>query len=535
MTPLVSIVIPVYNGTDYLASAIDSALAQTYRNVEVVVVNDGSTDGGATEAVAKSYGERIRYFSKPNGHVASALNFGVARMHGAYFSWLSHDDLYTPDKIERQMRAVAALGADTIVYSDFEELRESDGMITPIRLHAVPPEHFRYFLTTRNALHGCTLLVPKRCLDGCGPFNESLRTTQDYDMWFRLGRDCRFVHVPGILVTSRQHAAQGSVALRDTAQPECDRLLAGFVKELQPGELMAATGEPIDRAYVLLARNLGARGFGKACAVALDRARAALNDASIAARARLALESALLVPAELAFAPLRPHGHRAIHLLKSVLRPAYRTIFPRDAGTRFTRFYHRNVFGGRESRSGEGSTLEQTATIARDIPLLLRELGARSFLDAPCGDFNWMRHVDLGVDRYIGIDVVSDIVSANQERFSGDGREFLCRDLINDSLPAADVVLCRDCLVHLSFRDARKVVRNFKRSGCNYLLTTTFTGRNENVDLTGDGIWRTLNLERPPFNFPPPLRLINEHCTEGGGAYADKSLALWRLEGLPLD
>ncbi len=93
--PKVSIVIPVYNGSDFLREAIDSALAQTYRNIEIVVVNDGSQDDGKTEHVALSYGNKIRYFSKPNGGVASALNRAIREMTGEYFSWLSHDDLYS--------------------------------------------------------------------------------------------------------------------------------------------------------------------------------------------------------------------------------------------------------------------------------------------------------------------------------------------------------------------------------------------------------------------------------------------------------
>ncbi|MDD4547058.1 MAG: glycosyltransferase family A protein, partial [Oscillospiraceae bacterium] len=96
INPLVSIVIPVYNGSNYLAEAVDSALAQTYKNIEIVVVNDGSNDEGATEKVAKSYGDKIRYFSKENGGVSSALNLGIENMKGDYFSWLSHDDLYKP-------------------------------------------------------------------------------------------------------------------------------------------------------------------------------------------------------------------------------------------------------------------------------------------------------------------------------------------------------------------------------------------------------------------------------------------------------
>ncbi len=108
-TPLVSIIIPVYNGSNYMCEAIDSALAQTYANIEVIVVNDGSVDNGATEKIAKSYGEKIRYYQKPNGGVSSALNLGIANMRGEYFSWLSHDDVYMPDKIEKEIAALSRL------------------------------------------------------------------------------------------------------------------------------------------------------------------------------------------------------------------------------------------------------------------------------------------------------------------------------------------------------------------------------------------------------------------------------------------
>jgi SAM-dependent methyltransferase len=208
---------------------------------------------------------------------------------------------------------------------------------------------------------------------------------------------------------------------------------------------------------------------------------------------------------------------------------------PVDVKTHFTMIYRRNAFGGRESLSGEGSSLEQTATIRTEIPRLVRELGARSFLDAPCGDFNWMRHVDLGVERYRGVDIVEELIADNRARFGGPGREFICRDLIRDALPAADIVLCRDCLGHLTFAQATQLLLNVKRSGSRYLLVTTFAERRENVDLVGRDLWRALNLEAPPFTLPKPLRLINENCLEGGGAYADKCLGLWRLDDVTLD
>ena len=110
--PLITILIPVYNGANYLREAIDSALGQTYENCEVIVVNDGSMDGGQTRRIAQSYGTRIRYFEKPNGGVAQALNFGVQQMRGEYFSWLSHDDVLCPAKIEQEWTALKGTEKD---------------------------------------------------------------------------------------------------------------------------------------------------------------------------------------------------------------------------------------------------------------------------------------------------------------------------------------------------------------------------------------------------------------------------------------
>ena len=102
-SPLVSIVIPAYNASNYLADAVNSALAQTYKNIEIIVVNDGSKDDGATRAVAETFGDKIRYFEKENGGSSSALNYGIKLMKGEWFSWLSHDDLYYPKKIEKEI------------------------------------------------------------------------------------------------------------------------------------------------------------------------------------------------------------------------------------------------------------------------------------------------------------------------------------------------------------------------------------------------------------------------------------------------
>ena len=152
-------------------------------------------------------------------------------------------------------------------------------------------------------------------------------------------------------------------------------------------------------------------------------------------------------------------------------------------------------------------------------------------LDIPCGDFNWMKNIELNLLEYIGADIVKEIVRLNNEKYSNDKRRFVCLDIIKDNLPRADMVFCRDCLVHLSNDNVLKSIENIKRSNSKYLLTTTFTECEINEDIvTGD--WRIINLLKEPLNFPNPILLINEDCTEGNGTYSDKSLGLWRISDL---
>jgi hypothetical protein len=187
-----------------------------------------------------------------------------------------------------------------------------------------------------------------------------------------------------------------------------------------------------------------------------------------------------------------------------------------------------------ESVSGPGSSMEQTREIRERLPLTLAHLGVHSLLDLPCGDFNWMRHVQLGSLDYVGVDVQRDLAALNQAVHGDSRRRFVRADILHDALPAAEAILCRDLLPHLSYAEIATALRNFKRSGATWLITTTFTGPRCNHDTTG-GQWRTLSLHLPPFNFPPPLLAITEKCSEGGGAYDDKSLAVWRLMDLPID
>jgi hypothetical protein len=207
-----------------------------------------------------------------------------------------------------------------------------------------------------------------------------------------------------------------------------------------------------------------------------------------------------------------------------------------DAGTFFNTAYQDAVEGkygnDLESVSGPGSTCAQTEAIRLELPILIPHFNITTILDAPCGDFNWMRYVDLTNYTYTGIDVIHPLILKNNTLYNSENRSFLCKDLLIDSLPYADLIISRDFLVHLSDADIWKALENFKQSGAKYLLTTTFLHRtNYNINSGG---WRPLCLTQPPFNFPEPLLFILEKCTEQDGLYADKSLALWKLEDLQI-
>lgn len=199
---------------------------------------------------------------------------------------------------------------------------------------------------------------------------------------------------------------------------------------------------------------------------------------------------------------------------------------------RFERIYSTNLWSDPASRSGVGSTLDSTRVLRAELPTALRQLEARVLLDVPCGDFTWMEHLDLSGVEYIGGDIVPSIVEENRRLHAGESRRFVELDLTRDVLPDADVLLCRDCLVHLSYANIRAVLANLARSQIRFVLMTSFPGRRDNYDVV-DGDWRPLDLQGPPFSFPEPQLTIVEQCEEEDGSYSDKSLLAWRVDDLP--
>lgn len=239
--PKVSIIIPVYNGSNYLKGAIQSALAQTYKNLEVIVINDGSDDNGKTQAIIKGYGDRIKAYYQENAGVAAALNLGIDMMTGEYFSWLSHDDLYLPNKIASQMAKIMETGnKNTIIYSGYKSVNQKGqeiGIFQPNTMYPLDVYNHPLFPVFRLLVNGCTVLFHKDHFKRVGGFDIHLKTTQDYDMWYKLFKDQVVIYCPTIAVISRQHEGQMSKTTIDFHVQECEKLWLSMLGSLSLEEL----------------------------------------------------------------------------------------------------------------------------------------------------------------------------------------------------------------------------------------------------------------------------------------------------------
>ena len=242
--PLVSIVIPVYNGDNYLREAIDSVLSQTYKNIEILVINDGSNDNGATERIALSYGDKIRYFYKENGGVATALNLGIEQMRGEYFSWLSQDDLYLPEKIQAQLDLISSLenkkALVTCVLILADERGHEIDRYRPFYTYSEEQLSRPLFALFHGLVDGRCLLIHKSQFKRVGAFNETMPTTEDYDLWFRMMRNEKLYFIREPLVKARCQVGRDSRRLAQ--EHESDQLWIQMIDRLTNEEKSALSG-----------------------------------------------------------------------------------------------------------------------------------------------------------------------------------------------------------------------------------------------------------------------------------------------------
>lgn len=188
------------------------------------------------------------------------------------------------------------------------------------------------------------------------------------------------------------------------------------------------------------------------------------------------------------------------------------------------------------SLCGPGSSMNNTQALREGLPVLFSGLGIRTVLDAPCGDFNWMRGVKFdGLDSYIGADLQKEFIESNQTNYGNEKIKFMVGDIINDVLPQVDLVICRDCLVHLSLQEGMSAISNFVRSGSKYLATTSYWNVSQNIDAKVGGWeaqWRRINPELPPYSLGCPVATILERgpsCVYGMDDYG-KMLSVWALQ-----
>ncbi len=214
------------------------------------------------------------------------------------------------------------------------------------------------------------------------------------------------------------------------------------------------------------------------------------------------------------------------------MNPALRQAFEKAAAA--------NYWSDTDSVSGPGSNMQQTRVIRQQIPLLLEKYGVTNILDAPCGDLFWIKEIlpllmQNGI-QYHGADIVTGIIEKHRQTFATYKAAFHIIDLTKGPVPKADLILTRDCFIHLSYQNIYSILRNYQQSSSRYLLVSTYTNagrKNFNVaDFYLHG--RMLNLQKFPFYFGNPIDLIVEECTENDGINADKSLGLWELEKLDL-
>jgi len=503
--PLVSIIVPMADDAVHGQQRLASALAQTWPRKEVIAVRQqGNASVADTESVAGL-------------GLGAAIRAGLLASRGAYVSVLLPGSLYMPEKVQRQVEYMRRMELqDAVLFCDHVYQANAQTQVT-VTLPSIDPAVVWQNLFAGLDMQFAGLLLPRKVFDSLvfpvqGDVGPAL-----YACCIRLSRQTPFVGMAQAL-TSVQAGCAWPVD-RSLWREAHASVLADYLQwcgnERLPNSVFTTLGEAAN-----------ARLDARLVIPAWDVLRAALARVWVAPM-NMSAARALMLPLA------RGIFRRLPRRWRTWLRPG---ASRQNAGTEsrldFGAIYRGNGFVGTESLSGAGSTLFQTRIIRREIPPLLRRLGVASVLDIPCGDFHWMRELDLGGIHYTGADVVPDMVQDNARRHGSAMRTFMTLDLIAGPLPRADLVLCRDCLVHLPLVEATRAIESIRRSGCEWLLVTTFTATGANQELDGAG-WRALNMTLPPFHFPQPQVLIEEKCTEAGGRAADKALGLWRVADLP--
>jgi teichuronic acid biosynthesis glycosyltransferase TuaG len=271
--PLVSVVIPVYNDEQYIQECVESALNQDYENLEVIVVDDGSSD--STPKILKRFGEKIHCIHQKNRGTAAALNTGIQNANGGLIAWLSSDDLFLPKKIEHQTEKFRENPFLELVYTDWIMIDSQGNEVKTVHCPFPPAGRFVFEMLRNNFVNGSSVIIRRECFEKVGYFDETLPADSDGDMWFRmLKQGCHFGHVPLILVKRRWHTGNLShnYKLAESSKDQVRvRALQNFSKEIF-GDTGEKQVKDIDSAYEKLALTFARQWLFRAAGLAMTKA-----------------------------------------------------------------------------------------------------------------------------------------------------------------------------------------------------------------------------------------------------------------------
>ena len=212
--------------------------------------------------------------------------------------------------------------------------------------------------------------------------------------------------------------------------------------------------------------------------------------------------------------------------IASKIRKRRSDFYGKSTTEAFTKIFKEGYwrFDNKGSFSGPGSSIEITKEVQKGLTDFLVLHSIKSIADIGCGDFGWMSKVLPEDIHYFGYDIVNELIEDNRVRYSGVHIDFKQLNIIDDKIPSVDLVLCRDCFVHLDFKSIQKSLANILASGPTWVGITSFPDCTNNIDITS-GNWRPLNLERPPFSLPVPTIALKDMNTE-------KVLNIWHYNQL---
>jgi glycosyltransferase involved in cell wall biosynthesis len=461
------------NNASGLQKTIESVNAQSCNEFEYIIIDGGSSD--CSLDVLSKFSDKLTYLiSEPDKGIYNAMNKGILNATGEYCLFLNSGDCLISNSILKEV--LVLFSGEDIIYGN-GILSYKDGKSQTVN----PPEALTLDFFCFNSLFHQSAFIKRELFDRFGLYNESNKIVSDWEWFLKtiMINNVSTRHIPVVISITEDGGISRNPENMHVIEKECDTVLKKYF--------------PLS-VVLLLAEHKK-------------------------------------IKADLNWIKSKP-GISAIFRI--------RTIKHRMAGRKlekiFTNVYRNNYWGGKESSSGPGSDEDQTSKIQKQISALINERKIKTIIDAPCGDFLWMKNVIASVyeniDSFTGFDIVDELVGTNNTNYSDSKISFKVLDLTVSDIPACDLIICRDCFIHLSFKNIYRILKRFKNSGSGYLLLSTYTdsGR-KNLDINDFRIdFRALNMQKFPFSFPKPEQIINEGCQEFEGIYSDKSLALYKIQ-----